>query len=146
MERFATGSHQRRVCFWCGGGDEFEIGGGPPPRPPKICIIMYSLTSIYIFLLLLQLFENFAASLFQHSRPSSRWVAGPAPKGLIINDLPIHAQSAPELQSVWPSSVATPSPLPRTLFNGQLSTRGKPPAMGVPFPDLPHIPRVDHTC
>ena len=41
IQRFTTGSHQRCVCFWCGGGDEFEIGGGTPPRPPKICIIMY---------------------------------------------------------------------------------------------------------
>ena len=49
MERFTTGSHQRRVCFW----DEFDIGGGPPPRPPKICIIMYSLVYIiYLDLLL----------------------------------------------------------------------------------------------
>ena len=47
MQSFTTGSHQRRVCFWCGGGDEFEIGGGTPPRPPKICIYMYLLVYTY---------------------------------------------------------------------------------------------------
>ena len=42
MQRFTTGSHQRRVCFWCGGGDEFEIGGGPPPDPRKYTYSVYS--------------------------------------------------------------------------------------------------------
>ena len=50
MERFTTGSHQRRVCFWSGGGDEFEIGGDPPSRPPKICMIMYSFVYIFSYL------------------------------------------------------------------------------------------------